>query len=64
VNGIRYANIGAAVGTAIMGAGVLLFKDSSDTVIQVVGLIGFFVGGAVYVVLDERATRREEKHPQ
>ena len=64
MSGIRYANIGAAVGTAIMGVGVFLFKDSSDAVIQVVGLIGFFVGGAVYVILDERATRREEKHPQ
>jgi hypothetical protein len=47
-----------------MGAGVLLFKDASDAVIQVVGLIGFFVGGAVYVVLDERATRREENRSQ
>jgi len=47
-----------------MGAGVLLFKDSSEAAMQAVALIGFFVGGAVYVVLDERATRREEKHPQ
>ena len=64
MSGIRYANIGAAVGTAIIGVGVFLFKDSSDAVIQAVGLIGFFVGGAVYVVLDERATRREENRSQ
>jgi hypothetical protein len=64
VNGIRYANIGAAVGIAIMGAGVLLFKDSSEAAMQAVALIGFFVGGAVYVVLDERATRREENRSQ
>jgi threonine/homoserine efflux transporter RhtA len=64
VSGIRYANIGAAVGIAIIGIGVLLFKNSSDALIQVVGLVGFVVGGAVYVVLDERATRREENRPQ
>ena len=64
MNGIRYANIGAAVGIAIIGLGVFLFKDASDAVIQAVGLVGFFVGGAVYVVLDERATRREENRSQ
>jgi cytosine/uracil/thiamine/allantoin permease len=64
VSGIRYANIGAAVGIAIMGAGVLLFKDSSEAAMQAVALVGFFVGGAVYCILDERATRREEKHHQ
>jgi len=64
VNGIRYANIGAAVGIAIIGLGMFLFGDSSDAVIQAIGLIGFLVGGAVYVILDERATRREENRPQ
>jgi hypothetical protein len=64
VNGIRYANIGIAVGTVIIAAGVLLFKDSSEAAIQAVGLIGFIVGAAVYAILDERATRREEKNSQ
>ena len=64
MNGIRYANIGAAVGIAIIGLGVFLFKDSSDAVIQAVGLVGFFVGGAVYLVLDERASRRRENRSQ
>jgi hypothetical protein len=64
MNGIRYANIGAAVGIAIMGAGVLLFKDSSEAAMQAAALIGFIVGGAVYVILDERATRREENDTQ
>lgn len=64
MNGVRYANIGVAVATVIIGTGVLLFKDSSEAAIQAVGLVGFVVGAAVYAVLDERATRREEKHPQ
>jgi hypothetical protein len=64
VNGIRYANIGIAVGTVIIGVGVFLLKDSSEAAIQAVGLIGFLIGAAVYAVLDERATRREEKNSQ
>jgi hypothetical protein len=64
VNGIRYANIGAAVAIAITVAGVLLFKDSSEAAMQAVALIGFIVGAVVYCFLDERATRRQEKHPQ
>lgn len=64
MSGVRYANIGAGVGIAIIGAGVLLFKDSSEAAIQAVGLVGFIVGAVVYAVLDERATRRKEKNPQ
>jgi hypothetical protein len=64
LNGIRYANIGIAVATVIISAGVLIFKDSSEAAIQAVGLIGFIVGAAVYAILDERATRREEKNSQ
>jgi membrane protein YqaA with SNARE-associated domain len=64
MNGIRYANIGAVVAAAIMVAGVLLFKDSSEAAMQEVAMIGFVVGAAVYYVLDERATRRGKNHPQ
>jgi hypothetical protein len=64
VNGVRYANIGAAVAIAITVAGVLLFKDSSDAAMQAVAMIGFVVGAAIYVFLDERATRRRERDPQ
>ena len=64
MNGIRYANIGVAVGAVIIGAGAFLFKDSSEAAIQAVGFLGFVVGAAVYAVLDERATRREEKRRQ
>ena len=64
MSGIRYANIGAGVGIAIISLGVLLLKDSSEAAIQAVGLVGFIVGAVVYVVLDKRATRREEKHHQ
>jgi len=64
MNGVRYANIGAAVAAAIMVAGVFLFKDSSEAGMQVVAIIGFAVGAAVYYVLDERATRRRKNHLQ
>jgi hypothetical protein len=64
LDGIRYANIGAAVATAIIGIGVILFKDSGEAAIQAVGLVGFVIGAVVYAVLDERATRREEKRHQ
>jgi hypothetical protein len=64
MNGIRYANIGLVVAIAIMVAGVLLFKDTSEAAMQAVALIGFVVGAAVYYVLDERATRRNKNRVQ
>ncbi len=64
MNGIRYANIGAGVAVAIMVAGVLLFKDTSEAAMQAVAMIGFAIGAAVYYVLDERATRRSKNRAQ
>lgn len=64
MRGIRYANIGVAVATVIMGGGVLLLRDSSDAAIQAVGMAGLIIGAVVYAVLDERAARRDEKRPQ
>ncbi|HXS34813.1 MAG TPA: hypothetical protein VN758_13675 [Solirubrobacterales bacterium] len=64
MNGIRYANIGAVVAGTIMVIGVILFKDSSEAAMQVTALVGFVVGGAVYYVLDERATRRNKNRAQ
>jgi hypothetical protein len=64
VEGIRYANMGIAVGTAIIVAGVLLFKDSSEAAMQAVAMVGFFAALAVYLVLDVRAQRRKKNRAQ
>jgi len=64
MEGIRYANIGIAVSTAIIVAGVVVFKDSSEAAMQAVALVGIFTGLAVTVVFDERARRRNGKRPQ
>lgn len=64
MNGVRYANIGAAVGITIMVVGVFLFRHSSEAVLQAVAMLGFIVGAAVYLFLDERATRRHDRRSQ
>lgn len=58
---IRYANIGLLVGIAFTVLGVLLFKDAGEAVVQAIGLIGFFLGLAVLIGLDERNKRRRER---
>ncbi len=60
MGGVRYANIGIAVGTVYVLVGVLLFRGASNGVIQAIGLSGFLLGGIVYRGLDERARRRRE----
>lgn len=63
MDGIRYANIGIAVGMVIVVAGVLVFRHSEGA-LQAVGLIGMFVGLAVALCLYERADRRNKRHTQ
>lgn len=58
---LRYANIGLAVGTAIMLVGVILLRNAGEGAIQAVGLVGFVSVFAVYGFLDERARRRRER---
>lgn len=64
MEGVRYANIGIAVAAAIAIAGVLIFKNSNEAAIQVVALVGLFIGLAVAEGLNSRATRRNEKRTQ
>ncbi len=59
--GLRYANIGVAVGFVAMLASVVLLKDAGEDVLQFVGIGGFVVAFAVYGFLDERARRRRER---
>ena len=61
-DGMRRAHIGAGVGLLVMLVGVILFHDASEGVIQAVGLVGFIVACGVYVSLDERARRRQERN--
>lgn len=61
MEGIRYANIGLAVSTAIIVAGVLLFKNSSEAAMQAVAMVGIVVGLALTLFLDDRAKQRKRK---
>ena len=58
MGGLRYANIGIAVGAAFILLGVLACRHAADGVIQAIGLMGFALGAVVYVALDERDKRR------
>jgi hypothetical protein len=58
---IRYANVGLAIGLAIVIAGVWIFKDSSEAGMQASALAGFLVGLAVTLTLAGRAQRRRDK---
>lgn len=60
-DGMRRAHIGAGVGFLVMLVGVVLFHDAGEGAIQAVGLVGFIVACGVYVFLDERARRRQER---
>lgn len=64
MDGIRYANIGIAVGVLIVVAGVLAFKDSSEAAMQLTALVGFFSALGVSNALQERARRRRRKGSQ
>lgn len=59
MEGIRYANIGIAVGIAITLAGVLVFRNSSEAAMQAVAMVGLLVALAVSQILNDRAKRRK-----
>lgn len=64
MEGIRYANIGIAVGVLIVVAGVLAFNDSSEAAMQLTALVGFFSALGVSNALQEWARRRRRKGSQ
>ena len=64
MGGLRYANIGIAVGLAIIFGGAFVFRDSGDTALQVVGAVGFVSAFVVYHTLDERAKGRSRRDSQ
>jgi FtsH-binding integral membrane protein len=61
---MRYMNIGLGVAVAIVIAGVIAFKDSSEAAMQAVTLVGMFVGLGLGFWLDIRAQRRKGKGAQ
>jgi FtsH-binding integral membrane protein len=61
---MRYMNIGLGVSVAIIVAGVVAFRDSSEVAMQAVALVGMFVGLALGLWLDTRAQRRDGKRAQ
>jgi predicted MFS family arabinose efflux permease len=64
MEGLRYANIGIAVGAVIIIGGGIAFRDAGEGALQAVALIGFFSALAVFSGLASRAKRRERKRIQ
>jgi hypothetical protein len=57
----RYANIGIAVGSAVVFGGAFIFRHAGDGALQAVALAGFIVTFTVYNVLDDRARRKRSQ---
>jgi NhaP-type Na+/H+ or K+/H+ antiporter len=55
---MRNANIGLAVGIAILIVGVVLFRHSGDGPLQTVELVSLVAAFVVFHFLDERERRR------
>ncbi len=53
---MRYMNIGLGVCFAIIVAGVVAFKDSSEAAMQAVALLGMIIGLVLGLWLDTRAS--------
>jgi hypothetical protein len=60
----RHIGIGLAAALAIMFGGGFLFRDSGDTAMQVVAMVGFLTFYIVFHSLDERAKRRDKNRAQ
>lgn len=61
---MRYMNIGLGASMAIIVAGVVAFRDSSEAAMQAVALVGMFAGLVLGLWLDTRAQRRNGKRAQ
>ena len=57
----RRANIGIAAGAIVAVAGAVAFGRSNEAALELVGLAAFVVALGVYLVLDERALRKNKK---
>jgi hypothetical protein len=57
MGGLRYANIGLAVGVAILVSGSILFRNAGEGALKAVALVGFISAFVVFHTLDEWAKR-------
>jgi hypothetical protein len=56
---LRTANIALAVIAPILVTGMILLRDASEAILQAFGMLMFLLAIALYLVLDERARRRQ-----
>lgn len=61
MGGVKYANIGLAVGASILVVGAFLLRDAGEGALQALMLVVFVVTFAVYHGLDERDKRRRQR---
>lgn len=61
MGGVRYANIGLAVGISVLAIGMFLFRHAGEGVLRGVVIAAFIVTFGVYHGLDERNKRRERR---
>jgi hypothetical protein len=61
MGGVKYANIGLAVGISILVVGSFLLKDAGEGALQGLMLVAFVVTFTVYHGLDERNKRRRRR---
>jgi hypothetical protein len=61
MGGVKYANIGLAVGMAVLVIGVVLLREAGEGALRALGLASFVVTFVVYHGLDERDKRRRRR---
>ena len=61
---LRNANIGILVAALIAAGGVVIFRNSGEAALELVGLTALVGAFAVYTILDELTQRREKKSRQ
>ena len=61
---LRNANIGILVGTLIAVVGAVVFRNSGEDALELVGLAALVGAFAVYTILDELTKRKKTRGPQ
>ena len=61
MGGVKYANIGLAIGIPVLAIGAFLFKDAGEGASYAVLFASFVTTFAVYHGLDERDKRRRRR---
>jgi predicted MFS family arabinose efflux permease len=61
---LRNANLGILAAALIAGGGVVIFRNSGEAALQLVGAVAFISAFAVYFTLQGREDRREKKNLQ